>query len=43
MLSLRPEVSTAWRSVDGALQSTMTSRHYELAAIAAATTVRCST
>jgi hypothetical protein len=42
MLSLRPAVSAAWRSMDGALQSTMDPRHYELATIAAAISVGCS-
>jgi hypothetical protein len=42
MLSLRPEVSAAWRSMDAALQSTMDPRHYELATLAASTSVSCS-
>ena len=42
MLSLRPDVSQAWRAMDGALQSTMEPRHYELATIVAATSVGCS-
>jgi len=42
MLSPRPAVSAAWRSMDGALQSTMDPRHYELATIAAAISVGCS-
>ena len=42
MLSLRPEVSAAWRAMDGALQSTMDPRHYELATLAASISVRCS-
>jgi len=42
MLSLRPDVSAAWRALDGALQSTMDPRHYELATLAAAIGVRCS-
>jgi hypothetical protein len=42
MLSLRPEVSAAWRALDGALQSTLEPRHYELAPLAAAVGVRCS-
>lgn len=42
MLSLRPQVSAAWRAMNAALQSTMDPRHYELATIAAATSVGCS-
>jgi hypothetical protein len=42
MLSLRPEVSAAWRSMDSALQSTMDPRHYELATLAASISVSCS-
>jgi hypothetical protein len=42
MLSLRPDVSEAWRAMDGALQSTMDPRHYELATIVAAISVGCS-
>ena len=42
MLSLRPAVSAAWRSMDGALQSTMDPRHYEFATLAASTSVSCS-
>ena len=42
MLSLRPAVSAAWRTMDGALQSTMDPRHYELATLAASISVSCS-
>ena len=42
MLSLRPEVSAVWRAMDGALQSTMDPRHYELATLAASISVSCS-
>ena len=42
MLSLRPAVCAAWRSMDASLQSTMDPRHYELATIAATISVRCS-
>jgi len=42
MLSARPEISAAWRSMNGALQLTMDPRHYELATIAATISVRCS-
>jgi alkylhydroperoxidase/carboxymuconolactone decarboxylase family protein YurZ len=42
MLSLRPAVSQAWRAMDGALQSTMDPRYYELATIVAAVSVGCS-
>jgi len=42
MLSLRPDVSAAWRALDGALQSTIDPRRYELATLAAAIGVRCS-
>lgn len=42
MLSLRPAVSAAWRSMDGALQATMDPRHYELATLAASISVSCS-
>lgn len=42
MLSLRPAVLAAWNTLDGALRSTMTPRQYELATIAASTSVGCS-
>jgi len=42
MLSLRPDVFAAWRSMNGALQSTMDPRHYELATIAVAISLGCS-
>jgi alkylhydroperoxidase/carboxymuconolactone decarboxylase family protein YurZ len=42
MLSLRPEVTEAWRAMDSALRSTIDPRHYELATLAAAISVGCS-
>ncbi len=41
-LSLRPEALLAWRRLNGAVQSTMDPRHYELATIAAASRLHCS-
>jgi hypothetical protein len=42
VLSLRPDASAAWRALDRAVRSTMKPRHYELATIAAASRVRCT-
>jgi uncharacterized peroxidase-related enzyme len=40
--SLRPEVYTAWRALNGAIKAGMDPRRYELASVAAARTMRCS-
>ena len=41
-LSLRPDVYTAWRSLNGAIKARMEPRRYELASVAAARAMRCS-
>jgi alkylhydroperoxidase/carboxymuconolactone decarboxylase family protein YurZ len=41
-LSLRPEVTVAWRNLSATIQSNMDMRRYELATIAAARAMRCS-
>jgi alkylhydroperoxidase/carboxymuconolactone decarboxylase family protein YurZ len=42
VFALRPEFLESWRNINDALKSNMDPRYYELATIAASSSIRCT-